>query len=144
MPKMPVVLFLCLCLAGCQPLALSLAGAGATAAVGASIAGISYRTFTAPLPEVRKASLAALEAMGIELDSTGSFDGGEVILARASARSVEIELEALSRRATRMRVATRDGGFFYDSATATEIIAQTSKALEQSDELARAAKRASN
>jgi hypothetical protein len=115
---------------GCQPIAMSMAGAGATAAVGYSMSGISYRTFTAPLPVVKRASMAALENMGITLESSGKFDEGETLYARAAARTVEIELEALSQRATRMRVSTRDGGFFYDGATASEIVAQTQKVLE--------------
>ena len=128
--RIPLVLAGCLVLAACQPLALSMAGAGASAAVGASFAGVSYRTFTAPLPEVKKASMAALENMGIEFQSFGSFDAGEIIFARSTGRTVEVELEALSQRATRMRVSTRDGGFFYDGATASEIVAQTQKILE--------------
>jgi hypothetical protein len=121
----------CIVLAGCQPLALSLAGAGASAAVGHSLSGITYRTFTAPLPLVKKASLAALENMGITLDSFGRFDDGEVIFARAGGRTVEIELEAISQRATRLRVSTRNGGFFFDGATANEIVAQTQKMLQR-------------
>jgi hypothetical protein len=123
---------------------MSVAGAGASAAVGASLAGISYRTFTAPLPVVKKASLEALENMGIELESFGTFEAGEIIFARAAGRTIEVELEALSRRATRMRVSTRDGGFFYDGATANEIVVQTQKVLEApATELARDAKRVS-
>jgi hypothetical protein len=61
-------------------------------------------------------SMAALENMGIEFQSFGSFDAGEIIFARSLGRSVEVELEALSQRATRIRVSTRDGGFFYDGA----------------------------
>jgi len=128
--RIPLVLAGCLVLAACQPLALSMAGAGASAAVGASMSGISYRTFTAPLPVVKKASMAALENMGIQFESFGSFDAGEIIFARSTARIVEVELEALSQRATRMRVSTRDGGFFYDGATANEIVVQTQKILE--------------
>jgi hypothetical protein len=137
------VLSLALLLAGCQSLAISLASAGATAALGASLAGISYRTFTAPLPVVRKASIAALEVMGMSAESLGSFDSGEIIRAHAAGRTVEIELEPLTPRATRMRVATRDGGLFYDAATAVEIVAQTEKLLETpaASELARGAKR---
>lgn len=117
-------------LGGCQSLALSMASAGATAALGATLAGVSYRTFTAPLAMVRRASLAALDNMGMTPDSVGAFDAGEIIMARTSGVTVEIELEALTGRATRMRVATRDGGLFYDAATANEIVAQTQKILE--------------
>ena len=109
---------------------MSMAGAGASAALGQYSNGISYRTFTAPLPVVKKASIAALENMGITLDSFERFDAGEIIFARAEGRTVEIELEAISQRATRLRVATRNGGFFYDSATANEIVAQTQKVLD--------------
>jgi hypothetical protein len=129
MRKILAVLSLAAC-AGCQPLAMSMAGAGASAALGASLAGISYRTFTAPLPAVKKASLAALENMGIPFQSLDTFESGEIILARSASRTVEVELEALSQRATRIRVSTRDGGFFYDGATANEIVLQTEKALE--------------
>lgn len=119
----------CLALAGCQPLVLSVAGAGATAALGHSLRGITYRTFTAPLPAVKKASLAALRMMGIKLDSFGRFEHGEIIYARARSWTVEIELVAISQRTTRLRVATRDGGFFYDAATANEIVEQTERLL---------------
>jgi hypothetical protein len=119
----------CPILSGCQTLALSLAGAGATAALGHTLNGPAYRTFTAPYTAVRQASLAALRKMGITLDSLGRFDEGEIIYARAEGRTIEIELEPISSRATRIRVATRNGGFFYDSATANEIVLQTEKLL---------------
>jgi hypothetical protein len=54
---------------------------------------------------------------------------GEVIFARAGKREIEVELEALTSNATCMRVIARDGGIFYDSSTATEIILQTEKVL---------------
>jgi hypothetical protein len=121
---------LCGCLlGGCQTLALSVAGAGASAAIGHRLNGAAYRTFTAPYPAVKKASLAALKKMGITLDSFGKFDEGEIIYARAEGRTIEIELEPISKRATRIRVATQNGGLFYDSATANEIVLQTEKML---------------
>ena len=119
----------CCALAGCQSLALSVAGAGASAAIGHRLNGAAYRTFTAPYSVVKKASLEALKKMGITLESFGKLEAGEIIYARAEGRSVEIELEPISQRATRIRVATRNGGFFYDSATANEIVLQTEKML---------------
>jgi hypothetical protein len=116
-------------LAGCQPLALSVAGAGASAAFGHRLNGVTYRTFTAPLPAVKKASVAALKKMGIRLESFERFEHGEIIYASAQGRTVEIELETISQRATRIRVATNNGGFFYDGATANEIVLQTEKML---------------
>jgi hypothetical protein len=78
---------------------------------------------------VKKASLAALRKMGIAAESSDKLEHGEVIYARAEGRTIEIELEPISRRATRIRVATQNGGFFYDSATANEIVLQTEKML---------------
>lgn len=40
-----------------------------------------------------------------------------------------MELEAISPNITRMRTVAKKGPLFYDSATATEIILQTEKAL---------------
>ena len=127
--RLLLVLTGCAALCGCQTFALSVAGAGATAALSHRLNGAAYRTFTAPYPAVKKASLAALKKMGITLDSLAKLDYGEIIYARTEGRSIEIELESISEQATRIRVATQNGGFFYDHATAHEIVLQTEKML---------------
>ena len=43
--------------------------------------------------------------------------------------SVSVDLEPISSKATRMRVVARNSGIFFDTATATEIVLQTEKAL---------------
>ena len=116
-------------LAGCEPLALSLIGAGAGTALRYSIDGVTSRTFTAPAVDVKHASLAALERMGIAFESFDRFEYGELIYARAENRAIEIEIEPISARATRMRIAAKNGGLLYDNATAREIIAQTERSL---------------
>jgi hypothetical protein len=123
---------LCICfagLSGCQPLALSVLGAGAGEALRYSYTGATYRTFTASATEVKHASLEALERMGIAFESFDRFESGELIFARAENRAIEIEIEPISKRATRMRIAAKNGGFFYDNATASEIVAQTERSL---------------
>ena len=123
---------LCLCLAGlngCQPLALSMLGAGAGEAFRYTQTGVAYRTFTASAAEVKHASLEALERMGIAFESFDRFEHGELIYARAENRAIEIEIEPISARATRMRIAAKNGGFLYDTATASEIVAQTERVL---------------
>ena len=115
--------------AGCEPLALSLVGAGAGTALRYSIDGATSRTFTAPASDVKHASLAALERMGIAFESLDRFEHGELIYARAENRAIEIEIEPISLRATRMRIAAKNGGFLYDSATALEIVAQTERLI---------------
>src|SRR5688572_1802932 len=117
-------------LAGCEPLALSIVGAGAGAALRYTIDGVAYRTFTASAAEVKQASLAALERMGIAFQSFDRFEHGELIYARAENRLIEIEIEPISPRATRMRIAAKNGGWLYDTATANEIVAQTERGLQ--------------
>lgn len=126
----PIVLSICLLgLAGCEPLAISVLGAGAGTALRYSIDGAASRTFTASAAEVKHASLEALERMGIAFESFDRFEHGELIFARAENRAIEIEIEPISPRATRMRIAAKNGSFFYDNATASEIVAQTERSL---------------
>jgi hypothetical protein len=126
-----VALGACLLLAACQPAAIAMLGAGATSAVRYNIDGVASRTFTASATTVKQASLNALERMGMKLESSSSTDDGEVILARAINRDIEIELEPISQNATRLRITARHGrSLFYDSATALEIVQQTEKMLE--------------
>jgi hypothetical protein len=114
-------------LSGCVPLTIA-AGVGAAAGVTHTMGGITYRTFTAPLPKVRSATMTALNRMGINSAKTSKEEGHEKIEASASGREIEIQLERLSPNTTRMRTVARNG-LFYDSATATEIILQTERAL---------------
>jgi hypothetical protein len=107
---------------------VAVAGAGTSSAIGHSLNGTAYRTFTATLEEVKAASLDTLSLMGIRVDSFETVENGELITGSAIRRRVEIELEPISSRATRMRVITR-GGIFFDGSTATEIVMQTEKAL---------------
>lgn len=113
---------------------MSLLGTGAGTALRYGIDGVAYRTFTAPAPAVKQASLAALEQMGIGFESTDTFEGGEVLYARSAKRTIEIEVEPISGRATRVRIAAKNGGLFYDSATASEIVAQTERLLQSASQ----------
>ena len=120
---------LSLTLAGCEPLALTALGVGASAGISHTLNGVTYRTFTAPPSRVRVATIAALKRMGINVDSAQTTDKGELIKASTSDRQIEIELEGISVNATRMRTIAKNGSLLYDSATATEIILQTEKLL---------------
>lgn len=114
--------------AACDPVSLTMFGVGTAAGVQHTLTGIAYRTFSVPLPRLRTAVRAALDHMDIKVGATERIENGERIKARAADRDIEIELEALSGRTTRMRSTARSG-VFMDSATATEIILQTEKAL---------------
>ena len=117
-----------LILSGCEPLSITAFGVGASAGVAHGLGGITYRTFTAPMPKVKSATMAALNKMGIKVGSSSRVEGTEVIKATAADREIEVELEPLSSNTTRMRTVARKG-LLYDSATATEIILQTEKVI---------------
>ncbi len=119
---------------GCAaPIALTLLGVGAGVSTGTAVSytmdGIAYRTFTAPLPQVERATLMALNEMGMEVQSPEKTEGGKAIKAKGADRQIEIELEAVSSKTTRIRTVAKDGIFFKDRATATEIIMQTERIL---------------
>jgi len=122
-----------LLLSGCASVALTLFGVGAGVTTGTSVAytmdGIAYRTFTVPLPQVESATRTALDRMGIKVDSTAAIDQGKAIRATSNDREIEIELERVSPKTTRIRTLAKQGFFFKDRATATEIIIQTEKVL---------------
>lgn len=116
--------------AGCETLSLTALGIGGSAAVNHKLSGTPSRTFTLPLLRVKRASLVALKRMGIQPGELKKVENGEVILASAGGRDIEVELESVTPHATRMSVVARHGAFFtYDGATAAEIIAQTEKGL---------------
>src|SRR4029450_1680564 len=115
---------------GCAPVAVTSFGVGAATGVNHTLTGITYRTFSVPSARVKGATMAALQRMSIKVNSTSKVEGSEVIKATANNREIEVELEPLTPNTTRMGVMAKNG-LFYDSATATEIILQTEKALER-------------
>jgi hypothetical protein len=121
---------------GCAaPVALTLLGVGAGVTTGTAVSytmdGIAYRTFTASLPQVERATLMALNDMGIEVEGAEKTDEGKAIKAKGVDRQIEIELQAISSKTTRLRTVAKQGVFFKDRATATEIILQTERVLSK-------------
>lgn len=117
-------------LCGCMPVGMTALGVGGNTAVSHTLTGITYRTFTAPSSKVKNAILVALDRMEIKLVSTEMDRHIEIIHARTSERAIEIQVDPISHNTTRMRVTARSNGFLFDSATATEIIIQTERAME--------------
>ena len=116
-------------LSGCAPVALTALGVGGSAAAHHTLSGMTYRTFTAPMPRVHLASLDALNRMEIRIGTMWSQDGNQIVTARAHDREIEIVLEPISSNSTRMRVIARNSSVFLDHATATEVILQTERML---------------
>jgi hypothetical protein len=120
----------CSLVSACEPVAIALLGAGASTAFRYNMDGVASRTFTASSADVRTASLGALERMGLSLDSSTAQEGSEIIVARAPSREIELELEPITKQATRLRVTARGSSLFYDNATAVELVQQTGKMLD--------------
>jgi hypothetical protein len=116
-------------LTGCDPLSLTALGVGAGAGVSHTMNGYTYHTFSDSLPRVKQAALVALNRMSIKVESTEKRGIYETINAKSSGRSIELELEVISPKATRLRSIARKNPFVMDSATAEEVISQTKRAL---------------
>ena len=105
---------------GCAaPLALTLLGVGAGVTTGTAVSytmdGIAYRTFTAPLTQVERATLTALSDMGMKIEGTEKIDEGKAIKAKGVDRQIEIELQAISQgRSVFQRPSDGYGNHFAD------------------------------
>jgi hypothetical protein len=116
-------------LSACDPVSLTMMGIGASTGVNYGLNSVAYKTFTAPISTVNKAAVTALKTMGIKVKSIEKTSEGQVITAQSSDRNIELTLEAVSPKTTRLRSIARQGTFLMDRATATEIIIQTEKSL---------------
>src|SRR4030095_15273499 len=118
---------------GCAAVGMTLFGVGAGVATGTSVSytldGIAYRTSTVSLPQLEGATRTALDRMGIKVSQTAKTEQGKAIKALTNDREIEIDLEMVSAKTTRIRTVAKQGIFFKDRATATEIIMQTEKVL---------------
>ncbi len=124
---------------GCAAVGVTLFGVGAGTAAGTGVShsldGIAYKTFTVPLEGMHAATLMTLERMDIPVNETQDTEDGRKILAKAADRDIEIELDKLTSRTTRMRVVAKRNVLIRDRATATEIILQTDETLSENPHL---------
>ena len=111
-------------------------GLPANSGVERSISGVTMKTFTAPIGSVGTAALQSLNYMDIGLTEVRKDVQTWDISAAAGNRMIDIHLEAVSPKATLMRVIVDRGDpFFKDGATATEIVLQTADALHERSNL---------
>lgn len=124
------LLLVSLALQGCAAVVLTAAGVAGGAGVNHTLNGIAYKTFNNSVAELRAGTLRTLEDMDMTVIGDQETEDGWEIKATAIKRVIDIELERLSKRATRMRVVANEGKiFFKDAATATEIIILTAENL---------------
>jgi hypothetical protein len=126
---------------GCAALALPAVGMSmmgdaawdvAKAGVERTMSGAMYRTFSAPLAEMRDAvrrSFRDLEIQIIEDDLL--IGGGAKIRGEALHRHITVRLEPVTPALTRLKLVVRQGVFGRDRATASELIEQTARALDE-------------
>jgi Protein of unknown function (DUF3568) len=128
-------------LGGCGAVGLAVFGAGAGAGMGAGVDytmnGIAYKTYAAPIKNVRVATLKTFDDMGMPVVSDQRTPNGWQLTATAADRTINVELETLTPKTTRMRIVADEGQFFFkDKATESEIIAQTAQVLDSRSRLA--------
>jgi len=121
---------------GCAAAVVPLAAGGAEAGASGISSGISYsmgstayKTVTAPYDVLMNAIEESLKRMDIMVTETTPTDTGSKITAEAGSRTIEIELDQMTAKATQVQVLAKDGWFFRDRATAAEIIVQIEKTL---------------
>ncbi|HME24718.1 MAG TPA: DUF3568 family protein [Acetobacteraceae bacterium] len=124
-----------LALSACAaPAGLAVFGASTGIAMGTSVDytlnGIAYKTFVSPMPTVRQATLSGLNRMGIKVVQDKKSGSGWTIAATAEGREIDIDLEKLTSRTTRMRVVASNGVIFKDRATEAAIIDETADSLD--------------
>jgi hypothetical protein len=124
-----MVLLASMGLTGCDPVSLTLLGVGASTGVSYGLNSVAYKTFTAPMNTVSTASTKALKNMGIKVKSIEKTPDKQVITAVSNEHEIELTLEAVSAKTTRLKSIARQGPVFLDRATATEIIIQTERVL---------------
>jgi len=127
--------------AGVGPLLLTGDGVAAGQGVNYTLDGIAYRTFSAPVDQMRRATLTTFKRMDIDVQSEDAKeDGCRELVAVTGDRTIYVELEKLTTRTTRMRITAKHGWVWRDRVTAGEIIVQTERTLDGMPALTQRAK----
>ncbi len=128
--KVLIVAFSLMALQGCAAVALTAGSMAADAGIEHTLSGISYKTFVSTMDDARYAVFKTLDRLDMDIADQTQTKDGWVIFALANDRTIEIELEAVTHRVTRIRVIAHKGSFFFkDAATATEIIVQMAETM---------------
>jgi hypothetical protein len=113
------------------PLTVNGTGSRPAQSVNFTLDGIAYRTFSAPVEHLRRATLTTFKRMAITVKSDELKDDGcRELVAAVGDRLVHVELEQLTARTTRMRITAKHSWMWRDRATAGEIIVQTERTLD--------------
>ena len=128
--KVLIAAFSLVALQGCAAGALTADSMAADAGIEHTLSGISYKTFVSTMDDARYAVFKTLDLLDMNIADQTQTRNDWVIFALANDRTIEIELEAVTYRFTRIRVIAHKGSFFFkDAATATEIIVQMAETM---------------
>ena len=129
---------------GCAALGLTLFGVGAGVGSGTGVSytldSVAYKTFTASEGDLRAATIQTFKRMAIDVSETKKTETGTEISAIAGDRTVEVEIDRITPKTSRLRVVVKQGWLFRDRSTAGEIIAQTADTLDNKSALAKSAR----
>lgn len=105
-------------------------GVGADTGVSRTVDGKATRTFVAPPDQIRRAAYDSLKQLAMPV--TGEHVDGDkrTITARAGDRKVEITVQRLTPKATRMTVVAKHHMVLRDRATADQIIERTQDVVD--------------
>ncbi|MFH1363125.1 MAG: DUF3568 family protein [Candidatus Omnitrophota bacterium] len=124
-----LVIPLLLLTTGCITAALpALSGVGF--AVHYSQSNVASKSFTFPVDQTDEATMFALKGMGIKVVDNSTTEKGKRIKAATDELNIIIDLEQVTAKVTKLNVKASKWSIIKDMATASEIIAQVTKALE--------------
>ncbi|HHL39167.1 MAG TPA: DUF3568 family protein [Deltaproteobacteria bacterium] len=121
----------CTALPGMLPLALPVLVSGAGGGIAYTVTNVAYKTFSYPIEKVEAANRKALRKMGIVEVWRKVEDSNVEVKAETSKLTIYIDFEKITAATTKMKVNVKRALIFKDKATATEIIVQTGRFLEQ-------------
>jgi len=150
--RLLALVVLAMAASGCAALALpavgmsvmgDAAGGVAKAGVEKTMGGSMYRTFSAPLADVRAAVRQSFRDLEIQItEDELLIGGGAKIVGEALHREITVQLEPVTPALTRLEMAVRQGLLGRDRATSAELIEQTARALQEVRPAAAASPRA--
>lgn len=124
-------------LPGCAAVALSAVGPAAEFGIDQATSGTTAKTYTASLDHIRLAALKSLSRMEMDVVADEGDEEEWEIEAEAADRTIEVDLKALTAKTTRVKVSADDGSIFlHDEATAQEVVAQITEALDRDMQVA--------
>jgi len=125
--KTPLYILWLLLLSGCTSVLVT----GASAGVAYTVTNVAYKTIVSPIDQVEFASRLALMKMRIKYVERIETGDGVMIVAETSELYININLEKITPKTTKMSVNAEKNIVVKDKATAVAIIEETEAMLRK-------------